>query len=225
MEVFQTSLKRLFRFKLSFFLSITCVSIISYPSHAAILTNNKFNDTAKSFSWEFTWDPRLSTDRGVPVDLLPDRTKDKDQEEQWRVSVMLKFPFRDPSTFTFKGQHIVKFEDTDARIGKLFQETIPTNKIEPDVQPGNLRNLFTKSVEHIHNPDNHKDSYQLNYEVLANGNIYFHFSGVHISDHPETPELSSPFSLLALGTIGAASTLKRKLKSSQSTEKETTKVG
>lgn len=38
------------------------------------------------------------------------------------------------------------------------------------------------------------------------------------------PEPSSILSLLALGTLGAASTLKRQLKSSKSTEKETTKV-
>jgi hypothetical protein len=38
------------------------------------------------------------------------------------------------------------------------------------------------------------------------------------------PEPTSTLSLLALGTLGAASTLKRKLKPSQSTEKETTKV-
>jgi hypothetical protein len=38
------------------------------------------------------------------------------------------------------------------------------------------------------------------------------------------PEPTSTLSLLALGTLGAASTLKRKLKSSKSTEKETTKV-
>jgi hypothetical protein len=41
---------------------------------------------------------------------------------------------------------------------------------------------------------------------------------------PPVPEPSSILSLLALGTLGAASTLKRKLKPSQSTEKETTKV-
>ncbi|MCZ8227352.1 MAG: PEP-CTERM sorting domain-containing protein [Microcystis sp. LE19-84.1B] len=39
------------------------------------------------------------------------------------------------------------------------------------------------------------------------------------------PEPTSTLSLLALGTLGAASTLKRKLKSSKSTGKETTKVG
>ncbi len=41
----------------------------------------------------------------------------------------------------------------------------------------------------------------------------------------KVPEPTSTLSLLALGTIGAASTLKRKLKPSQSIEKETTKVG
>lgn len=39
------------------------------------------------------------------------------------------------------------------------------------------------------------------------------------------PEPTSSLSLLALGTLGAASTLKRKLKLSKSPEKETTKVG
>ncbi|TRU47806.1 MAG: PEP-CTERM sorting domain-containing protein [Microcystis aeruginosa Ma_QC_Ch_20071001_S25] len=39
-----------------------------------------------------------------------------------------------------------------------------------------------------------------------------------------TPEPTSTLSLLALGTLGTASTLKRKLKSSKLTEKETTKV-
>ncbi len=39
------------------------------------------------------------------------------------------------------------------------------------------------------------------------------------------PEPTSTISLLALGTLGAASTLKRQLKSSKPSEKETTKVG
>lgn len=39
------------------------------------------------------------------------------------------------------------------------------------------------------------------------------------------PEPSSILGFLALGTLGAASTLKRKLKPSKSSEKETTKVG
>jgi hypothetical protein len=45
------------------------------------------------------------------------------------------------------------------------------------------------------------------------------------ADGKTVPEPTSTLSLLALGTLGAASTLKRKLKPSKSTEKETTKVG
>lgn len=44
------------------------------------------------------------------------------------------------------------------------------------------------------------------------------------SDGEKTPEPTSTLGLLALGTLGAASTLKRKLKPSKLTEKETTKV-
>lgn len=39
------------------------------------------------------------------------------------------------------------------------------------------------------------------------------------------PEPTSTLGILVLGTLGAASTLKRKLKPSKSIEKETTKVG
>ena len=45
------------------------------------------------------------------------------------------------------------------------------------------------------------------------------------ADGKKVPEPTSTLSLLALGTLGAASTLKRKLKPSQSTKKATTKVG
>lgn len=47
-----------------------------------------------------------------------------------------------------------------------------------------------------------------------------------MSEPPTTvPEPTSTLSLLALGTLGAASTLKRKLKTSKSSEKELEKVG
>lgn len=61
--------------------------------------------------------------------------------------------------------------------------------------------------------------------------IWFENPGVEPATLPfeihivATPEPTSTLSLLALGTLGAGATLKRKLKSSQSTEKETTKVG
>jgi hypothetical protein len=46
-----------------------------------------------------------------------------------------------------------------------------------------------------------------------------------VPENAAVPEPTSTLSLLALGTLGTASTLKRKLKSSKSTEKEKTKVG
>ena len=50
------------------------------------------------------------------------------------------------------------------------------------------------------------------------------FDGELLGVQP-VPEPTSTLGFLALGTLGAASTLKRKLKPSQSIEKETTKVG
>jgi hypothetical protein len=54
-------------------------------------------------------------------------------------------------------------------------------------------------------------------------NVTWTFNGGIVTT-PSTPEPTSILSVLALGTLGAASTLKRKLKPSKSTEKETTKV-
>ena len=48
---------------------------------------------------------------------------------------------------------------------------------------------------------------------------------VTISESVKVPEPTSTLSLLVLGTLGAASTLKRQLKPTKSAEKETTKVG
>jgi hypothetical protein len=64
--------------------------------------------------------------------------------------------------------------------------------------------------------------FQLDVGSLADNDIIVTTVAHAIS--ASVPEPSSTLGLLALGTLGAASTLKRKLKSSQSTEKETTKV-
>jgi len=69
----------------------------------------------------------------------------------------------------------------------------------------------------------------LAFPLDANGNEVtgeFGLDGIagSASNVLSTPEPTSTLSLLALGTLGAASTLKRKLKSSKSSEKETTKV-
>jgi hypothetical protein len=69
-------------------------------------------------------------------------------------------------------------------------------------------------------PPKHHDFYRLDWTYTkATDFLTVTLTGVH------TPEPTSTLSLLALGTLGAASTVKRKLKPSKSTEKETTKVG
>ena len=69
-------------------------------------------------------------------------------------------------------------------------------------------------------PPVHRDFYTFSFDrSMAPSNTVIRLTGVHV------PEPTSTLSLLALGTLGAASTLKRKLKSSKSTGKETTKVG
>jgi hypothetical protein len=74
-------------------------------------------------------------------------------------------------------------------------------------------------------PNKHTDSYKAEIVNIQGGqetnsiiSWKFELTGVHI------PEPSSTLGFLALGTLGAALTIKRKLKPSQSTEKETTKV-
>jgi hypothetical protein len=67
--------------------------------------------------------------------------------------------------------------------------------------------------------------------VLSNAltGVTSSISGFSVAGEPSilkpVPEPTSTLSLLALGTLGAASTIKHKLKPSKSTEKETTKVG
>jgi hypothetical protein len=46
-----------------------------------------------------------------------------------------------------------------------------------------------------------------------------------VTQQVSVPEPNSLLGLFAIGTLGAASTLKRKLKPSKSAKKETTKVG
>ncbi len=67
------------------------------------------------------------------------------------------------------------------------------------------------------------------FSTFGGGNRVIRVSGFNAPEPPpplaKTPEPTSTLSFLALGTLGAVSTLKRKLKPSQSTEKETIKVG
>ena len=75
--------------------------------------------------------------------------------------------------------------------------------------------------------DNTPDFLQVTFTpvTIIDGTAIVQFRDPKGNSYYKVPEPTSTLSLLALGTLGAASTLKRKLKPSQSTEKETTKVG
>jgi len=102
---------------------------------------------------------------------------------------------------------------------------------------------FTKEIKASDPPDfqNVKWDESKIIKNLAKGDhrlskvLFFQWEGGNVGDTvtvsslyeviATVPEPSSILSLLTLGTLGAASTLKRKLKPSKPTEKETTKVG
>ena len=81
------------------------------------------------------------------------------------------------------------------------------------------------AVEYFEQPGNY-DIYFERFSCTANGIADSCGSSNPVAgiNFIKVPEPSSILSILALGTLGAASTLKRQLKSSNSTEKETTKV-
>ena len=81
------------------------------------------------------------------------------------------------------------------------------------------------AVEYFEQPGNY-DIYFERFSCTANGIADSCGSSNPVAgiNFIKVPEPTSILSLLALGTLGAASTLKRQLKSSKSSEKETTKV-
>ncbi len=61
--------------------------------------------------------------------------------------------------------------------------------------------------------------------AISGGFVYPTIDPIPTDPAVAVPESGNIAGLLAIGIVGAASTLKRKLKPSKSTEKETTKVG
>ena len=82
-----------------------------------------------------------------------------------------------------------------------------------------LNNLPTSSSNNIN------IQWDLSSFSATTGNFYLAKTTIPVEDVCCVPEPSTYLGIFALGTLGAASTLKRKLKSSKSTKKETTKVG
>jgi len=111
----------------------------------------------------------------------------------------------------------------DSMDGSSFQNGIWDPSVElaqiDYLDPNNPTQLFWSDLSL--NPDGSLGFLWNNGGANPPKNAYI---GLAFKESP-IPEPSSILGLLALGTLGAASTLKRKLKPSKSTEKEMTKVG
>jgi hypothetical protein len=135
----------------------------------------------------------------------------------------------------------VKFMNNDPTMGVEsfdFASDLWYPKTEPQ---GN--SLVNNGLSGTINFKTNKSSYKASFIRIPTGSVYtYTVNGMkkqpspfpdpaedprspYVFSPPESvPEPNSNLSLLALGTLGAASTLKRQLKPSQSIEKETTKV-
>jgi hypothetical protein len=142
----------------------------------------------------------------------------------------LTYFFIDPATGQ-KTQTQPDFEFSAVRYDALLQPfTLDKNQLNEASIRANLVTIGTSSdaASNFEIPFTLQgfEPIILAFPLDANGNeISGEGTAGFASNVLATPEPTSTLGFLALGTLGAASTLKRKLKSSQSTEKETTKVG
>jgi hypothetical protein len=148
--------------------------------------------------------------------------------EFWNANFFLNYDAAIPylkDAITLSAANLIhkKAHDGDG-IGSLIEFNNIT--IQASSNPNELKESFNPQGPFDHGP--HKD-FDLKATVSCtsdnNGNDCQNWFVRIEGRHTTVPEPTSTLSLLALGTLGAASTLKRKLKPSQSTEKETTKVG
>jgi len=115
---------------------------------------------------------------------------------------------------------------TTAKIGALIERGFFFDTISLGSPPKTSLNLTLQDFVPGPLSENRTTSSSFGF-IFADGNFIFggQEKSRKIPIGPKiVPEPTSTLGFLALGTLGAASTLKRKLKSSQSTEKETTKV-
>ncbi|MDB9424543.1 PEP-CTERM sorting domain-containing protein [Microcystis aeruginosa CS-564/01] len=171
-----------------------------------------------------------------------------DINEYWQGSLEIThsegFTKRDRLQITATIQHKNDLcdKEIDPALGPAFTYLINADLNEPTIQSkisdrgdGVQLHMSGSKGPELHISPNHYDSssYSLTANVFdpeqktppANYTEIGLYALTLRANHTTTPEPSAILSLLALGTLGAASTLKRQLKPSKSTEKETTKVG
>ena len=192
-----STVKNLTRLALGGTLGATLIITASKPSEAAVLSYQIITDTPSEFRGFFILDN--SYDAGSTSNTIGNN---------WKVS----------ATETFS---LIPGKPTGQAVTLTTTHQKAPHGEGPNVHPDLIFARFenshgTQQFKH----ESHFNIRTYNYAITANP-ITWRLD-VHLV---HTPEPTSVLSLFALGTLGAASTLKRKLKPCQSTEKETTKVG
>jgi hypothetical protein len=230
------------------------IGLADSPAQAAVIAQSTFDNSAEgwlvkdldpSFSTIVgTYTPTFQTSGGnpggfisqtdpgpnawffsAPAKFLGDQSTAFGGSIRWNIKTDIIGSNLVPSIMLV-GQSVTLFYPTLQKPGTSF--TDPTSQFSVPLIPSGWR---------INNPQTGLQPTDIQFQqVLGNlsairllgdwGNGFetTGLDNVVLSSAP-IPETSSTFSLLAFGTLGAGATLKRKLKSSKSTEKETTKVG
>jgi hypothetical protein len=219
---------------LGFVTPIILSLIQSQPVKAGIITDS-WGSTENSVKYVFT-DTLFDADLRLTGKL----TKNENlgtltlltEDKFWLATLTLNLDETqdDELDLTVTLQHISKpHPDIDIGNGVIYSSSF---KILAENYEDGFHSLPKDIIPKSHPP--HKDIFSNEMFTFTKNTINFPlpdqdeietWSYTLRGDHVATPESTSTLSLLALGTLGAASTFKRKLKRSKSTEKETTKVG
>lgn len=187
-----------------------CPLFLANSSYGFTISTISYHESKQSFTWKFQWDG--NTDKTeTPAYTPPPESNNKCLGVAcWTTNLTGIEDNNVITALVFSGQHFSRAHTGDSAIGdEMVQDIVLANLI-----PATNKQLFRIRVVHEHMPlPNHWDTYTASYtREQANGLTTFTFRGVH------TPEPTSTLSILALATLGATLTLKRKLNHSKKTE-------
>jgi hypothetical protein len=208
----------------------SCLSVVGWQNSASAAKIIGVKDGEFFPSDVCSWDGPPVSDTNLPGVFIVSETVtkvEKNCQKTFSIQNSLVPPTNDINKLKFKVKNLSGTEWTDFHFG--LNNTIGA-KFVGTVQTGSFGNCKLTAT-----------SIDCNTGTVVDGSTVELAFSVEIPDSslstltmtnrattqppPPIPEPSAILSLLALGTLGAASTLKRKLKSSKSTEKEKTKVG
>lgn len=189
-------------------LTATLTLTSQLPKADAALIPNIVTDKVAKLEVLWSWDPEGDAFSALGPDSTPKLENwfvqltidDNANPDLWSVNVDVRH-IADPPPHPDLGEGL----------GDMAIKNFTFNKNEFGLV---LSESFTAN-----HPPIHKDFYTFTFDrSMAPSNTVIKLTGAH-----PVPESTSTLSLLALGTLGAVSTLKHQLKPSQSTEKDNTK--